>query len=183
MAIILQDGTGTGQGAKVNNNNRLLVQALTLPYSGGASVRDGDAYCWTSSYSASSGDEVIYIKNTSTEQVLILEDIQVSGVNAGLYELFEVTGTASGTTITGKNLNLTSGNVAAATALGNAAVTGITIGDRISLVRTPAATSKSFPVDSAIVLGLNDAIAITFTGTGGIVDVSVLGYFESGAHV
>jgi hypothetical protein len=133
---------------------------------------------WTTSFSAATGNEIIYIKNTSKTSLLVIDKADVSSVNAGLFELFEVTGTAAGTSISGSNTNLTSGNEADATSLGEASVTGLTIGKRIDLARTSANGSGTMQLKDVLVLGLNDAIAITYTGSTGIVDAAILGYYE-----
>jgi hypothetical protein len=126
---------------------------------------------------------VIYIKNTSLTQILIIDKVTVSAVNTGLFELFQVTGTAAGTGITGKNSNLTSGNEAAAVAFGDASVTGLTIGGRIDLARVPATGRATMELQDVLIMGLNDAIAVTYTGGTGIVDLIVTGYYENSGEI
>lgn len=179
MGIKLTDGGGNNRDAKVNRRQRLDTSSASFSESHLVAAEDAGTYIWSSSYSASSGDEIIYIKNTSKTTLLIIEKIVVGTVNTGTMALFEVTGTASGTTITGKNTNLTSGKTAEATALGNAAVTGITIGDRIDIIRLAATSNGKLELNNTLILGLNDAIAITYTGNAGNVEASVLGYYDS----
>jgi hypothetical protein len=140
---------------------------------------DAETYTYSTSYSAATGNEVLYIKNTSKTKKLIIAEITMGGVNTGLFELFQVTGTAAGTVITGKNINLSSSNAADASGYGDASVTGLTIGDRIGLVRTPANTHCKIDLQDSLILGLNDAIAVTYTGSTGLVDGYMLCYFES----
>jgi hypothetical protein len=173
----IEGGTGNGKFAAVNENNRLDVSAATFSESHLKATK-GETYIWSTSWSASTGNEVLYIKNTSKTKTLVLESIQVGGVLTGLFELYEVTGTAAGTTLTGKNTNLGSAAAADAAAFGDAAVTGLTLGDRIALARTPATTSYELDLHDTVILGLNDAVAIQYTGSTGIVDIAALGYYE-----
>jgi hypothetical protein len=171
--------TGDGKGVAVTDSNRLSVAASTSSDTHRVSVEDGQTYLWTSSFSADTGEEVIYIKNTSTTSVLTIDKVTVNSVLTGLFELYQVTGTAAGTSITGINANLTSNNVAAATAFGNAEVTGLTIGNRIDMARIPALGRATMELNDVLILGLNDAIAVTYTGSTGIVDLIITGYYET----
>lgn len=174
----INDGTGSNREAKVNIRNRVDVSAAIFKESHLVSAIDASTYLWTTSFSAATGNEIIYIKNTSKTKLLVIDKVTVNSVNAGLFELFQVTGTAAGTSITGKNANLTSGNTAEATALGEASVTGLTIGDRIDLARTAANGRATMELDDVLIMGLNDAIAITYTGSTGIVDAIITGYYD-----
>ena len=174
----IRDGAGSGRESKVNAKNRLDVTAASLNQSALTAVSDGQTFIWTSSFSAATGNEVIYIKNDSKDKLLFIEDVVVSSVNAGLLEIYEVTGTAAGTPITGKNTNLTSSNVAVATAFGDAAVTGLTLGDRIDLARTSANGRVDIKLADILIMGFNNAIAAQYTGSTGIVDVAITGFYE-----
>ncbi len=176
----IEDGAGSGKVAKVNKRNRLDVASSTFSEAHLVALQDGQTYSWTSSYSATSGDEIIYIKNTSKTKLLIIDSMELGAVATAQFAIYQVTGTASGTSITGKNTNLISGNAADATALGDAAVTGITIGDRVSIIRVPANDSKLIDFKDTLVLGLNDAIAITYTaGSGNTIDATIVGYYDT----
>ena len=178
MSIEIKDGSGSGTRAKVNAKKRLSVSAATFKESHLVSFEDGETYLWTTSFSAATGNEVIYIKNTSKTKLLVIDRITVNSVNAGLFELYTATGTAAGTTITGFNGNMTSNNVAEADSYGEAAVTGLTLGSRIDLARTPANGRATMELDDVLIMGLNDAITIEYTGSTGLVDVIVTGYYE-----
>lgn len=175
----IEDGTGSGKFTKVNNRNRLDVSSAVFSEAHLVAAEDAETYIWSSSYSATSGDEVIYIKNTSKAKLLVIHSMKLGAVATAQFALYEVTGTPAGTTITGKNTNLTSGNAAEATSYGDASVTGLTIGDRIEIVRIPANDSKHVDTQDCIILGFNDAIAITYTaGSGNTIDATILGYYE-----
>jgi len=177
--IKLQDGAGTGKLAKVNNRNQLEISAAVHSESRLVAAADAQTYLWTSSFSTATGNEVIYIKNTSKTKLLIIDKVTVNSVLTGLFELFVVTGTAAGTAITGANTNLNSGNVADATALGQASVTGLTIGDRLDMARVPANGRATMELNDVLILGLNSAIAVTYTGSTGITDTIITGYYQA----
>lgn len=175
----IEDGKGTGKKAGVTEDQRLQTSARASTRSYYASRDDGQVYTWTSTYSATSGDEILYIKNDSTTKFLYIDHITVSAAaGAWTMTLAEVSGTAAGTTVTGKNLNLRSGNVADSTALGNASVTGLTIGNTMDISAGVAGESHRIDLNGTVILGLNDAIAITFTGTNGTATAVAFGYFE-----
>lgn len=175
----IEDGIGSGKLVGVTAGNRLEVSSATFSESHLVAAKKAQTYIWTSSFSTATGEEVIYIKNNSKTSLLVIDKATVNSVNAGFFELFEVTGTAAGTSITGANTNLTSGNEADATALGEASVTGLTIGKRIDLARTAANGRATMELQDVLILGLNDAIAITYTGSTGITDTIVTGYYET----
>ena len=177
MSIEIEDGKGSGRRAEVDKENKLAVSSTTHSESSEMAREKGATYLWTSSYSAGTGNEVIYIKNTSTTQNLVIDKATVSAVLTGLFELNVAAGTAGGTTITGTNSNLTSGNAASASSYGDASVTGITPGIRIDMARVPANGRATMELNDVLILGLNDAISITYTGSTGIVDIIITGYY------
>ncbi len=178
MAII-QDGGNANPAAQTSLDGRLNVSSRSDSRAYYNSRDLEQTYFWTSSYSATTGDEIIYIKNTSPTLNLYIKSVVVGGVLTGLFEVIHVhDGTATGTTITGKNPNLTSGNAAAATAFGNAAVTGTLTGERIAIIRTIATDSLSIEIHDTLILGQNDEIAVTYTGGTSIVNVEIVVFFD-----
>ena len=179
MSIEIEDGTGDGYRVKVDKCHRMETKSVAFSESAQVSREDGLTFLWTSSYSASTGDEVIYIKNTSATKNLIIDKATVNSVLTGLFELNEVSGTAAGTVDTGANANRTSSNAAEASSFGNAAVTGLTPGVRIDMARVPAAGRATMELNDVLILGLGDAVAITYTGSTGIIDIIITGYYLS----
>ena len=90
----IEDGGGNGKLAKVNDKQRLDVSAATFSEAHLVSALDGQAYTWTSSYSAGTGEEIIYIKNNSKTKKLVIESVEVGGVPTGFFEIHEATETA-----------------------------------------------------------------------------------------
>lgn len=179
MAIIIEDARGRGYKASVSTVNRLNVSGKNADRSFYINRDNALSFNWTSTYSATNGDEIIYIKNTNKSADLNIENITLSAeAGRATFTLYEVSGTASGTSITGKNMNLKSGNIADVTSLGDAAVTGITLGDKIDIISGIDDATSRVVLPSKLILGFNNAIAISFAGSNGTVSAVVHGFFE-----
>jgi len=95
--------------------------------------------------------------------------------------MFDATGTSTqaGTGSTGQNLNLASANTPESTSMGNAAVTEVTLGNRIGMVRVGAAGQDEINFRDELVLSQNSSIAISVTTTANsIVNVAINGFFS-----
>ena len=181
MALIIEDGQGQGKKAGVNDSNELEVRADVNTRGAIVSDTDEETYIWTSSYNATSADEIIFVKNTSKVKRLFIDEIIVGGVLSGLFEVFDATGTSTqaGTGSTGQNLNLSSSKTPESTSMGNAAVTAVTLGNRIGIVRVPELDTHEITFDDELILGQNASITVTYTGTGAsVIHASLHGYFD-----
>lgn len=185
MPVNVGDGKGRGFQAAVNSDNEMEVHADSNPRGSFVSKDNGRAFVWTSAYSASTAsDEIIYLRNTSVSLRLYIDEIVLGAAVAGLYEVFDVSDstTPGGATSSGQNLNLASGIVPDSSSIGNAAVTALTLGDRIGLIRIGASDSKEFLFADELILGQNDAIAVTFTidtTSPGNVNAMIRGYYDA----
>lgn len=167
-----------GNLANVNDDEQLLVRAVTESDLEFASEDKGKAFSWSSSYAATAADEIISIKNTSQTENLIIDEITLSNSVASLFTLFEVdSGTAAGTTITGKNLNLGLSNAASVTSFGNASVTGTLTGGVILYESVGANAGALLDLRGALILGQDNEIAIT-AGATGTVSCTVIGHYK-----
>jgi hypothetical protein len=174
-----EDGKGSGRAAGVSANNRGDVSSRNASRIYYTSRDFKQAYNWVSSFSASTGNEIIYLKNDSQVNDLYIDHVLLSAeAGRATFALYEVSGTAAGTTLTGVNLNLKSSNTADVTSFGNAAVTGLTLGNKIEVVSAPDDTTVALNVQDALILGFNNAIAIEFTGSAGNVNCVISGFFE-----
>jgi hypothetical protein len=180
MGLQIEDGKGSGIRAGITSQNRLEVQSESNTQIHFSSLLDGLAFSWHSEDDdAAAGDFIMYIKNTSTTKLLVIDDIVCGTENASTLKLHRVTGTASGSSITGSNLNFQSGNTADATAIGSGAVSGLTSSSIIETIRLSANSTEKFTVRDALILGTGDAIAIEYdTGTTGDGEITVIGYFQ-----
>lgn len=181
MGLIIQDGTGLGRFAKVNENQRLHVDAETQLVSAVQSLK-GETYNTIShDATAAAGTYIFYFKNDSTTNAFFVNLLRVGGVSSILWKLWSVTGTAAGgNALTPSNMNLSSGKVATATARGDDSITGLTTAVELATVRSIANTSVNIPFDDTLILGQGDAIALeadTVSGTD-VAECLMRGYYK-----
>lgn len=176
----LQDGTGRGLWASVSEAFRLNVSAKSNPRTFYVSRDEGRSYTLNSVVtSAVAGDIICYLKNTSSTRNLYIKQIHASATNAALHKAWVVTGTASGTAIVPTNLNLGSGLAAEASAIGNAVVTNLAIGNIIETIRTQASAHDSMTLEDALILTPETAIGVEYdTGTSGPCEISITFHYE-----
>lgn len=171
----------SGNMADVNEDHQQLICGpieSDLEY---ASESKGKAYTFTSTFATGGTDvEVISIKNDSSTDCMIIDEIIVGASAACVFTLFEVTsGTAAGTTITGKNINTSSGNAASVTAFGDAAVTGSLAGDAIAFDGVSAASEFAvLDTKGGLVLGQNGHYALTASANA-TVYITVICHFKT----
>ncbi len=144
------------------------------------------AYTWVYSHTASAaGEYSLYLQNTSVSKTLVISSIGCNsdlGVNV---KLWFATGTATnGSSITGTNLNKSSSNVAAATAIEHADTTalgGFSLDVIIDYLTVNIKSHEEFRLSDRLRLGQNDAIVLEVdaatSGTPLVYGV-VFGYFE-----
>jgi len=87
---------------------------------------------------------------------------------------------ATGTTITPVNLNITSGNTADATVLGNGAVANLVESSVLYTIAVQADEFVEYSTHGALILGKDDAIAIEYdVGAGSdTIALTMIGYFD-----
>lgn len=180
MGFQIEDGVGTGQKCGISpTGNRLNTSARTDERIYYVSRDNGDAYTLTSIDTAAAGEYNLYFKNTSTSQKFYVKEITVGSAVLAIFKVSKVTGNAAGTTITPVNMNFISGNTASATALGNAAVTGLSESAIIEMVSVEADSTEHIDFHDALILGQGDAIAIEYdTGAGGTIHLNMVGFFD-----
>lgn len=180
MALI-EDGKGGGKSAEVNKDNRLVTKSFIESDFDDAigNINREDGYTLTSTFATGTTDvEVIYLKNISTTQNIIIDTTEFSSSVATLWTLINVnSGTAAGTTGTARNMNMDTGNTAAAriTAFANAAVTGSLSGNTLAIKQTGASSDSNFNTEGIFILGTNDEITLTASADG---TVAVTMYFH-----
>ncbi len=176
----IQDGTGSGVLAKVNSENQLFTRSVSDGPLEDASEKGRAAYFY-STYSPSTGDEIISIKNTESTEELHITRIIYSCTVATTFTLFEVTsGTAAGSTLTYQNPNLNSGTAKSNTSFGNASVTGSLAGNNLITTRLAADSSFELFIEGSLVLLNGDEVAITATTSGSpIIYITIIGFWDS----
>ena len=175
---VIKSGSN-GNVADVNADHQLLVKAISESEIEFISEEKGHAYVWSSSFATGGTDvEVIYVKNTSQSMNLIIDEIVVGAADACVFTLKKVTsGTASGTTVTGVNMNLGSGNSAPASAFGDAAVSGSLVGDTMFYDGVAANEFEVLDTKGGLVVTQDKALCIT-ASSNTTVYVTVLGHFK-----
>lgn len=171
-------GAGDNREAKVNKFGRLEVASFSEDVLQDASDA-GNAYSFSSTYSATGGQEVLYIKNTSASLHFHAHGILLGNTVDTLWTIFKVTaGSAGGTTVTARNLNLQDSDNAPATSFGNASVTGSLSGNALYYIYTLAdSTATYFPFAGGLRIGENQEIAITTDATG-VIAITLVGLFS-----
>jgi len=180
MGLVLDDGKGRGYSSSVSESLRLNVSSKSNPRIFYISRDDGLAFVANSTdTSADAGDYIFYIKNTSTTRDLYVERFEYHSANAALWKLWEVTGTASGTSVTASNLNLGSGISAEATCVGNGAISGLTTVKQLGTHRNGANGEGDMYYGDALILTPGKAIAVEYdTGTTGAAEIDIFFHYE-----
>lgn len=88
MFYIIEDGTGSGNKAKVNEQNRLETFSVVESRISDISNREGKSYILTSDFVAltttGSFNGMIYLKNTSTDKDLYIDRVRVCGTGTSM---------------------------------------------------------------------------------------------------
>ena len=177
----IQDGGGSGRLATVSGFFRLNVSAKTNPRIFYSSRDEGKAFnCISIESSAGAGDRLLYLKNTSTTDNLYVKHIEFHSANAAVWAVWEVTGTATGSTVLPSNLNLGSPNVAEALAFGDGNVAGLTTVKRVGTHRTSADGEGEMNYDNALLIPPSAAIMVEYvSGTLGAAEVDCFFHYET----
>ncbi len=176
----IEDGTNSGGGSASTSENRLNVSARANRRIFYVSRDHKNAFHFLSSYSATSGDCVVYIKNTSSSKRLYLSVLRCGGDNNAVWNIVHVNEglTPTGTEPGAKNLALHGSGDGSYQMFGDAAVGGSIAGETIEKLRSLAGDDKEHDFHEAVYLSPGVAIAVIYTGTTGAIDVSVGGFFD-----
>lgn len=167
MAEQIIDGTGSGNRVHVTSGHQLSVLAATIELRHHISHIYNKAFCMLSQTTPTgAGSAVAYIKNNDSV------DLNVWGCNyrcaaAECIEIWQVTGTAVGTTNIPSNMVVGSGINATATVGDGNSITGLTKTKLLKRYWVEAAKQTlHMPIGTAIILPEGTAIAFyAVTGT------------------
>ncbi len=192
MPDTIRDGKGNGNLAGVNDYNRINVSASTSPRIYYESRDRKNAFGVTTPHLTitATGGRVIYMKNTSSTDNMVLTDFRLSWNGGSTTSIKALIGsvyfgdaapTANNTTGAAGNLNRSSNNtfdidVEYWDEVGN----GMTIsGGNAGLNFIVGQGTNHFIIDGAIILGANDTIAVNLKGEEvGEASINVLGFME-----
>lgn len=175
----IEDGKGTGNRAKVNKENQLVVLAITEPILEHESQENGAAYNWSSDIvSVDGGDTVLLVKNTSDTN-LHIDSVEIAnGATPSEYTLHlptaEVT-LSGGSVVTGTNLNTGSSNVA--DALSRSDEEGNAQGNVIGTVWLAIDRNHTF-LTPGLILGKNKSLGVDVVVTTAETAATIVGHYE-----
>lgn len=172
--------TDNGKVAEVNDEHELVVRAITEAEIEHASGKLGSAYTWDSGeLNIDSGDTILFVQNTGTIP-LILDRLIINGSNVICtwnVNIGTATTTATGTTVTGQNLN--TGNFSdTADANAFSDETAVADGTTIMRVKTPI-TNTIVLAMVGIIIEKNHYIQINQETTSTSGSVLLTGHFEN----
>lgn len=177
--ITIEDGKGTGRKAEVNDENELVVRAITEPEIEHASGKLGKAFAWVSADGdIDAGDTRLYVRNDS-DTPLILDNANFLPANVACdwsINIGTVSTTPTGTVVTGVNLNTASANTAEATAYDDE--TAVADGTPVDYVHTDT-TGTVDHILTGIILGKNHFIQINQETESTSGRVTLKGHFEN----
>ena len=179
----IEDGKGKNGDCSVSQAQRLNVSAKTRDRMYYVSRDDEQAFnAVMPTFSASNGEYVFYLKNTSSTKNIFMHTIEYHSLQAVHWKVFQCTGTAAGgTVIIPTNMNLGSGRLAEATCMGGGAtITGLTITAQIGTHRTEATSEAEMNWGGGLILAPNTAIVVEYdTGTTGLCEIDCIFHFET----
>ena len=162
----IEDGTGSGHKAKVNESNELEVRSNMVTRAEWENHNNQRAYAMYFSQAAANGatNECLgYLKNTSDDD-MVIDEIAIHSVAADTIYVSKVTGTAAGgSAITPTNMHLGSGKTAVATTMQHTAITGLTDGGRLLNFYLAANAFLTRSPKSTICIEKNSAIGVYTT--------------------
>lgn len=129
-------------------------------------------------------DVVAHLKNTSTDQNIVIAGGSFGSSVAQKLAMFFCTGTAAaGETVIPTNTHSLGGAPQAEAMAGNTSITGLTQGASIGSRRIVAGTTIAVDFQNALILAPGAQIMVVAVGSvGGDVDVSILFHLESVAN-
>jgi len=125
MADNIKDGTGTGNLAKVDNENRISTFATTVPESTHISSDVGEYYivCNGAGHDTGTAGWRLNVRNDSETQLLRIQEINMMATGDGMWHMGYNGVVSNGTAIVPTNMNLVSPNAAPVTAVHDSALT------------------------------------------------------------
>ena len=177
--MIIEDGL-TGKTVEVDSSNRLKVKAV-IEDEFVSAIENGEGYVWTNAtYDYDASDTILLVKNDNSKMNLLIKRIVMSSDAATYATIHSPTAafTATGTTVTGVNLNLTSGKIAVASSWADES--GNVQGKVFRRPAMPVANTD-YTVDfgeGVVILGNGQSIGVDYITTGTACRVSIYGYFD-----
>jgi len=164
---------GTGRIAGVNEENRIIVEAVSASVEHHVNHHDGAAFNALFAVNPDGADDCIFYLKNEDDKDLVIEGVwwQTSAAEEVYYQIGD-TGTAvktNGADITPVNLNAGSGKTADAVCYSNTAdgavdITGLSGGSTFQKLWLTSATSEFFNMGQDVILPKNQTFTICCVG-------------------
>jgi hypothetical protein len=187
MALVIKDGAGTGNEAKVDANNRLNTKAVSEETLHDNSISDAEVYYVTTLgfidiNTVNTETAILYTKNTSTTKRFVINSIRTCGNQVQKVIMYKnpTAGTIIDNATAGQNTNanFSSSNSPSLTTYKGADTYTFTNGTHLGnhINNVGHSTEKT---GDAVIVGPNDSFGLTFElAASGVVCAAIEGYFE-----
>ena len=181
VEILLRGGAGSSNYAKINKNNQLETESITISGLQDAS-ESGEAYSWAAvTANLGAGGTALCVVNTSTTKDLVIEKVYCwSDVASDIDIHLPAVATWAGTAVTGVCLNRELSKTADAVAYANE--TGNTQANLVATLHTNETATDihglEYDLQGGVILGYNDAIAVDIAADSGAFTCNIVGYYR-----
>lgn len=171
---LIEDGAGSGKKVKVNKENRLQTETISVSEEAKNAFEKGLCFVVTlETQITNPAGAILYLKNTSSTKTMVIETFMISTSAASTVLEFRKndTGTpGTTTTLTQHNTNFASGLTAEADCYttSGTAISGLTAGMVLGKFHNVPVGVMQFPVDSTFVLEKNNSLTVSVTVTGSV---------------
>jgi hypothetical protein len=188
MSIVIKDGTGGGNEAKIDDNNRLQTKSVSESSLHDNAVTDAQVYYVSTNgfidiNTLNTETAILYFKNTSTTKQFVIDTVRTCGTQVQKVVMYQnpSTGTIIDNATAGQNTNsnFSSSNSAALTTYKGADTYTFTDGTHLGQHVNNVGHSSEKTGD-ALIVGPNDSFGLTFElAASGVVCAAIEGYFEN----
>ncbi len=149
---MIEDGTGSGRKAEVDDRNHLHVHAYSVLELEMINEKDGQVFDIPLDAVAPSGATYFFVLQNNGQSTYAMYKILIASSVAGVFRLEKVTGTpAGGTSVTANTMNLGKVSVLDSVLLQTgASITGLTASNPLKLLYLPANQLLQLDIPSRI---------------------------------
>jgi len=187
--MLLEDGTGSGRTAKINNEYKLTTESICIDAAHHANHDHKQAYELLVFQTPATPNPSIdlenacfcYLKNSSNNDLIIKEIKCYAFANEYIDIYIKQIGTPiNGINSTPVNMNLSSSNLAEGTFLIGTSITGMTGGSLVNRLRIPADNNDHKTTWSCDIIIPKNNIITLYAGNGGNpIELSIQFYFHN----
>lgn len=168
----IESAAGKAYGAKVNKDNRLATESVSLAAQALRSREHGDSYQVEGTITIATSDTpVLWIRNDSQTKLMVITYIRMMSIGAAASNVdgyFTVklgsAYTSGGNAVTPVNVNRNSGRTSSSTSYDGSTALTLSGGSQIDK-NWEANSMQSYNKEGSVVLGNNDAMSIWHKGS------------------